>query len=45
MELNTLANNVVIRQLLREVLLSIKGVCMKETSTLVDNVVISSVQR
>ena len=35
----------VISQLQREVLLSIKGLCMKESDTLADNVVISQLQR
>ena len=44
-ESNTLADNVVIRQLQREVLLSIKGLCMKESNTLADNVAISLLQK
>ena len=40
-----LAHNVVIRQLQREVLLSINRLCMNESNTLADNVVISQVQR
>ena len=42
---NILVNNVVINQLQREILLSIKGLCMKESNTLADNVVISLLQR
>ena len=44
-ESNTLADNVAIRQLQREILLSIKGLCMKVSNTLVGIVVIRQVQR
>ena len=40
-ESNTLEDNVVIRQLSRDIFLSIKGLCMKESNTLADLVVIS----
>ena len=43
--LNILAENVVINQHQREILLSIKGLSMKESNTLADNVVISQLQR
>ena len=38
-------DNVVIMQIQRGVLLSIKGLCMKDSKTLADNVVIRQLQR
>ena len=40
-ESNTLVDNVVISLLQREILLSIKGLCMKESNTLANNVAFS----
>ena len=42
---NILVDNVVIMQIQRGVLLSIKGLCMKDSKTLADNVVIRQLQR
>ena len=44
-ESDTLTDNAVISQLQKDILLSIKGLCMKESNTLLENVVISQLQK